>query len=50
MLDYNNVSDQELLACIRLHPQDKKAFHTYVDRLSSRPGVIVTTDDQLEAR
>ncbi len=43
------LSDKELLAYVRMHPEDKEAFHLYMDRLSSRPGVVVTTDEELEA-
>ncbi|MCJ8282639.1 MAG: hypothetical protein MJK14_23155 [Rivularia sp. ALOHA_DT_140] len=45
----NSLSDKELLAYVRMHPQDKEAFHLYMDRLGSRHGVVVTTDEELEA-
>lgn len=47
--NFDALSDKELLAYVRMHPEDKEAFHLYMDRLSSRPGVVVTTDEELEA-
>ncbi len=47
--DFDRMSDKELLAYVRSHPQDTGAFHKYMDRLSARPGVLCTTDEEFEA-
>lgn len=48
-LDFEQMSDKELLAHVRTHPQDTEAFHKYMDRLSKRPGVLCTTDEEADA-
>lgn len=47
--DFEQMSDKELLAYVRTHPEDTAAFHKYMDRLSARPGVLCTTDEEFEA-
>ncbi len=42
------MSDKELLEYVRYHPEDKEAFHFYMDRLDKRPGVFCTTDEELD--
>jgi hypothetical protein len=48
-INFDEMSDKELLNYIRTHPSDTKAFHKYMDRLDARPGVLCTTDDEFEA-
>ena len=43
------MSDEELLNYVRTHPHDKEAFHMYMDRFAQRPGVLCTTDEEIEA-
>ena len=31
-LDYRTMSDNDLLAYVKQHPEDNEAFYTYVDR------------------
>lgn len=31
-LDYSAMSDNDLLAYVKQHPEDNQAFYTYVDR------------------
>lgn len=47
--NFDAMSDTELLTYVRTHPQDTEAFHKYMDRLSERPGVLCTTDEEFEA-
>lgn len=48
-INFDQMSDKELLAYVRTHPQDTEAFHKYMDRLNERPGVLCTTDEEFEA-
>jgi hypothetical protein len=47
--NFDAMSDAQLLSYIRTHPHDTEAFHKYMDRLSERPGVLCTTDEEFEA-
>lgn len=48
--NFEGMSRQELLAYVRQNPQDKEAFHRYMDLLQAAPGrVTVTTPEELEA-
>ncbi|MBN4005391.1 hypothetical protein [Nostoc sp. LPT] len=47
--DYQAMSDKDLLAYVRSHPQNTEAFHAYMDRLAARPGVVCTTDEEIQA-
>lgn len=48
-INFDGMSDTELLSYVRTHPQDTEAFHKYMDRLNERPGVLCTTDEEFEA-
>jgi hypothetical protein len=48
-IDFEQMSDQELLNYVRTHPNHTEAFHKYMDRLDARPGVLCTTDEEFEA-
>ncbi|MBG1265641.1 DUF6887 family protein [Nostoc sp. WHI] len=48
-INFDAMSDAQLLSYVRTHPQDKEAFHKYMDKLSERPGVLCTTDEEFEA-
>lgn len=48
-INFNEMSDKDLLTYVRTHPQDTEAFHKYMDRLNERPGVLCTTDEEFEA-
>ncbi|OYD98837.1 hypothetical protein CDG77_04075 [Nostoc sp. 'Peltigera membranacea cyanobiont' 213] len=47
--DYKAMSDKDLLAYVRSHPEDTEAFHTYMDRLAARLGVVCTTEEEIQA-
>ncbi|MHC5597392.1 MAG: DUF6887 family protein [Nostoc sp.] len=48
-INFDAMSDAQLLSYVRTHPQDTEAFHKYMDKLSKRPGVLCTTDEEFEA-
>ncbi|MHC5614607.1 MAG: DUF6887 family protein [Nostoc sp.] len=48
-INFDLMSDTQLLSYVRTHPQDTEAFHKYMDRLSERAGVLCTTDEEFEA-
>ncbi|MBD2297993.1 hypothetical protein H6G80_08510 [Nostoc sp. FACHB-87] len=48
-MNFDEMSDKDLLTYIRTHPHDTEAFHKYMDRLNERPGVLCTTDEEFEA-
>ncbi len=48
-LNFDEMSDKELLNYVRTHPNDTIAFHKYMDRLDARPGVLCATDEEFEA-
>ena len=37
-LDYSAMSDSDLLAYVKQHPEDNEAFYTYVDRKRAASG------------
>ncbi|MBD2436024.1 DUF6887 family protein [Nostoc sp. FACHB-110] len=47
--NYQAMSDEQLRDYVRYHPQDIEAFHALMDRLAQRPGVLCTTDEEIEA-
>ncbi|MGB3649865.1 MAG: hypothetical protein WBA41_01455 [Rivularia sp. (in: cyanobacteria)] len=54
-LNYQTMSDAELLSYVREHPEDKQAFYTYVDRrraasVNSVPMTIEEAEAELEKR
>jgi hypothetical protein len=48
-LNYQTMSDAELLTYVRQHPEDKQAFYVYVDRkrAASPQAVPMTVEDAL---
>jgi hypothetical protein len=42
------MSDQELKAYVLANRDDEEAFHVYCDRLYAKPGIKVTSREQLE--
>ena len=47
-LNFEQMSRQELLAYVRQHPQDTKAFHKYMDILAIAPGRVKIPVDQID--
>jgi len=43
------MSEEELRAYVLSHRTDDEAFHAYVDRIKQKPGVVCTTDEEIEA-
>ncbi|MGJ5672441.1 MAG: DUF6887 family protein [Nostochopsis sp.] len=42
------MSREQLREFVRTHPQDQAAFHAYMDKLQSEPGIDITSMDQFE--
>jgi hypothetical protein len=42
------MSREQLREYIRTHPQDKIAFHVYMDKLQSEPGIEITSAEHFE--
>lgn len=49
MTDYLNLSYQELKEYIKTHPQDEEAFQYFLTEMRKKPGVVVTTSEQIES-
>lgn len=47
--NYKSLTQKELREYVRLNPQDEEAFHYYMDLVRSKPGVICTTDEEIQA-
>jgi predicted Ser/Thr protein kinase len=47
--NYESMTEQELRNYVRRNPQDEDAFQYYLSIIRSRPGVLCTTDEEIEA-
>lgn len=47
--NFNEMTRYELLAYVRQHPEDTKAFHRYMDLLAKVPGRIEIAPEELES-
>ncbi|MCW5316508.1 hypothetical protein GTQ43_22620 [Nostoc sp. KVJ3] len=43
------LNEQELRQYVILNPQDEEAFQHYLSIMRAKPGVVVSTPEQLEA-
>ncbi|MBW4435343.1 MAG: hypothetical protein KME28_27455 [Pelatocladus maniniholoensis HA4357-MV3] len=48
MSDYLNLNYQELKQYIKTHPDDEEAFQHFLTLMRAKPGVVVSTPEQLE--
>ncbi|MBE9053940.1 hypothetical protein IQ243_26785 [Nostocales cyanobacterium LEGE 11386] len=46
--EYNAMSDVDLLAYVKQHPEDKEAFYAYVDRKRATSNAVPMTLEQAE--
>jgi hypothetical protein len=49
MTDYSTLNEQELRQYVISNPQDEEAFQYYLSIMRAKPGVVVSTPEQLEA-
>jgi hypothetical protein len=49
MSNYQQLTEAELREYVKKHPDDEDAFQHYLTIIRARPGVVVSTDEQLEA-
>ncbi|MBH8578094.1 hypothetical protein I8752_35160 [Nostocaceae cyanobacterium CENA369] len=49
MTDYMSLSEVDLRQYVIANPQDEEAFQHYLSIVRARPGVVVSTPEQLEA-
>ncbi len=49
MSDYLNLNYQELKQYVKSHPDDEEAFQHFLTLMRAKPGVVVSTPEQLEA-
>jgi hypothetical protein len=47
-INFAAMSREQLREYVKTHPQDQIAFHAYMDRLQSEPGIEITSMDQFE--
>ncbi len=47
-VNFAAMSREQLREYVRTHPQDQAAFHAYMDRLQSEPGIEITSMDHFE--
>lgn len=47
-INFATMSREQLREYVRTHPQDQAAFHVYMDKLQSEPGIEITSMDQFE--
>lgn len=47
-INFAAMSREQLREYVKTHPQDQAAFHAYMDRLQSEPGIEITSMDQFE--
>ena len=45
---YKEMTEQQLREYVRRNPQDEEAFQHYLSIIRSRPGVLCTTDEEIE--
>ncbi|BAZ71388.1 hypothetical protein NIES4106_61850 (plasmid) [Fischerella sp. NIES-4106] len=48
MSDYLNLNYQELKQYVKTHPDDEEAFQHFLTLMRAKPGVVVSTPEQLE--
>ncbi len=48
MSNYQQLNETELRKYIKTHPDDEEAFQHYLSIVRARPGVVVSTDEDLE--
>ncbi|MEC4813236.1 MAG: hypothetical protein SAK29_08210 [Scytonema sp. PMC 1069.18] len=48
MSNYEQLTEAELRNYVKQHPDDEDAFQYYLTIIRAKPGVVVSTDDQLE--
>lgn len=49
MSNYQDLPEAELREYVKQHPDNEDAFQHYLKIVRARPGVVVSTDEQLEA-
>ncbi|MFN6558351.1 MAG: DUF6887 family protein [Nostoc sp. ChiSLP01] len=49
MSDYLSLSYQELKEYIKAHPQDEEAFQYFLNEMRKKPGVVVSTSEQVKS-
>jgi hypothetical protein len=49
MSNYQQLTEAELRNYVKQHPDDEEAFQHYLTIVRARPGVVVSTEEQLEA-
>lgn len=47
-IDYQAMSDSDLLAYVKQHPEDNEAFYVYVDRKRAGSNAVPITIEQAE--
>jgi predicted Ser/Thr protein kinase len=48
MSNYQQLTEAELRNYVKQHPDDEEAFQHYLTIIRARPGVVVSTNEQLE--
>lgn len=48
MSNYQQLTEAQLREYVKQHPDDEDAFQHYLTIVRARPGVVVSTDEQLE--
>lgn len=49
MIHYLSLNEADLRQYVISHPQDEEAFQYYLTIMRAKPGVVVSTPEQLEA-
>ena len=49
-IDYKAMSDSDLLAYVKQHPEDQEAFYAYVDRKQAVSNAVTMTIEQAEIK
>lgn len=49
MTDYLTLNEQQLRQYVISNPQDEEAFQHYLSIMRAKPGVVVSTPEELEA-
>jgi hypothetical protein len=47
-MNYKTMSDVDLLAYVKQHPQDNEAFYTFIDRKRANSNTVPMTIEQAE--
>jgi hypothetical protein len=48
MSNYQQLNEAELRNYVKQHPDDEDAFQHYLTIVRARPGIVVSTNEQLE--